>query len=1172
MLIHLILLSEIILSSMYITALDTKELVVIILSQKEGYHAAHADILQRSIEEQASIMEVEVPKIVLTHQLNVKGSWIVIPLFTYLSDNYSNAKWYFFCLENTVVKLNKLLNVFSQFNSSQELWIGHALYDVEPTIIHHFAEHKKKFKYPHIATGFAMTSKLLNRIAEEISLEFNLSNDFSIDASYELGGFILKSKKPVKLTHVPQLCVVSTSDCATYPRFFHPCDTTISLQNAYFAIKTCAKYHAERIPIIKKTWAKYALNIGYFSDQADKNLPEAYIVTNTTKGHCAKTYDILKEVANILKSKNLDWLIICDDDTIFSVARLMRLLTCYYPKNQIAIGERYGYRVWDSSFGYDYLTGGAGIALSAPLVYQMIDSDVCKCPSSNTPDDMFLFGICLRRLNIELTHSSLFHQARPADYATAYLASQEPVSFHKFWMIDPIKVYNQWFSEADSSLSVPRIHTELTIIRDLQIDQCKKSARNLKPVIDRLIEEITNRSTCTVFVTDRTYHGLINNNKKIFDIFKYNILLHDNEEFSPARQRIQKILAHSKTARCNGYIILVANGFLVSEFLQYVERKELINTHGFFLLLHDYRILTSDLNYIWNRIINVVFVRRYKPYKYRSGDTSARPIINLETVYFPNQKQKFVVTKYLDTWYDGKFRYGKNHFVQKISDLKGKTLRVSVFEHIPGVTKESQNFYKGGPSYSAKGLGVEFEVCIRSVSTILCIFYIDFFLYIFLSLQLIRVISQFMNFKAHYYMPYNIENDRWGALEKNETYTGLIGEALARKATFYIGDLYYTSYLLKFFELSIPYNTECLTFLTPESLTDNSWKLLILPFKLYTWIAVLFTLLLAGGIFHLFSLSYQKHIIIYKDVKRKLININESDKIKELRIKQAKKGLYLFTEAQNSMLYTYSMLLLVSLPRLPNPWALRVLIGWWWIYSILVVVIYRASMTASLANPVATITIDTLNQLAKSSISVGGWSEESKEFFLQSLDSDSQEIGNKFQLIKNEKESIEKVANGSFGYYENEFSLRFAHITKYVLEKEQQENNTQNNKTSDVKHNLHIMKDCIINMPIALGMDKNSPLKPCVDLWIRRTIEVGLVNKWLSDVIYPLRLTERQQEKVSEKALVNLHKLYGALVALTIGYFFSLIVLLWEILHWKYIILNNPKYDKYHLDKFYAKI
>lgn len=65
------------------------------------------------------------------------------------------------------------------------------------------------------------------------------------------------------------------------------------------------------------------------------------------------------------------------------------------------------------------------------------------------------------------------------------------------------------------------------------------------------------------------------------------------------------------------------------------------------------------------------------------------------------------------------------------------------------------------------------------------------------------------------------------------------------------------------------------------------------------------------------------------------------------------KGLYLFTEIGNSILYTYSMLFQVSLPMLPNPWAVRVLIGWWWIYSILVAVSYKASMTATLTNPVS---------------------------------------------------------------------------------------------------------------------------------------------------------------------------------------------------------------------------
>lgn len=62
-------------------------------------------------------------------------------------------------------------------------------------------------------------------------------------------------------------------------------------------------------------------------------------------------------------------------------------------------------------------------------------------------------------------------------------------------------------------------------------------------------------------------------------------------------------------------------------------------------------------------------------------------------------------------------------------------------------------------------------------------------------------------------------------------------------------------------------------------------------------------------------------------------------------------GLYLFGEIMNSLLYTYSMLLLVSIPKLPTGWSLRMLTGWYWLYCTLVVVSYRASMTAILASP-----------------------------------------------------------------------------------------------------------------------------------------------------------------------------------------------------------------------------
>lgn len=87
-----------------------------------------------------------------------------------------------------------------------------------------------------------------------------------------------------------------------------------------------------------------------------------------------------------------------------------------------------------------------------------------------------------------------------------------------------------------------------------------------------------------------------------------------------------------------------------------------------------------------------------------------------------------------------------------------------------------------------------------------------------------------MNFKTNYYMPSNIANERWGTVGDNDSYTGLLGEAVAENADFFLGDLHYTLNNLNYFDLSTPYISECLTFLTPEALTDNSWKLLILPF------------------------------------------------------------------------------------------------------------------------------------------------------------------------------------------------------------------------------------------------------------------------------------------------------------------------------------------------------
>lgn len=89
-----------------------------------------------------------------------------------------------------------------------------------------------------------------------------------------------------------------------------------------------------------------------------------------------------------------------------------------------------------------------------------------------------------------------------------------------------------------------------------------------------------------------------------------------------------------------------------------------------------------------------------------------------------------------------------------------------------------------------------------------------------------------MNFRSEIYEPENAEIELWGQKTTGGKYTGIIGEMVQSVSDIALGDLYYTPYLLNVMDLSIPYNTECLTFLTAESLTDNSWKTLILPFRL----------------------------------------------------------------------------------------------------------------------------------------------------------------------------------------------------------------------------------------------------------------------------------------------------------------------------------------------------
>ena len=57
---------------------------------------------------------------------------------------------------------------------------------------------------------------------------------------------------------------------------------------------------------------------------------------NTKSGHCNKTFAILQ---NFFTMDQYQFLVIVDDDTILSVARLVQMLACYIEEDSFLLGN-----------------------------------------------------------------------------------------------------------------------------------------------------------------------------------------------------------------------------------------------------------------------------------------------------------------------------------------------------------------------------------------------------------------------------------------------------------------------------------------------------------------------------------------------------------------------------------------------------------------------------------------------------------------------------------------------------------------------------------------------------------------------------------------------------------------------------------------------------------------
>ncbi|CAJ0957015.1 unnamed protein product, partial [Mesorhabditis belari] len=440
----------------------------VILSQPCSFDLRTADKLFSNL--RAQFTGDKTKSAALSHNFSefTWGHWAVSPLASSLSKHFDEQPydWVVFLDPNSVVDVKRLESFLKKHDAKVDHFFGYKLLDEQPTIIHHFRgfDSISKLPYPSFSAGFAFSCALFKKLAN-LPEEKKSAHVFAIDAKHELAALI-KDSLDFELENAAEIfCLFPQANCAVtylFPQYsvIEGCDgENIDRDEVYTAVKTYSEFHRSRVVVVKRTWANQLKYVDYFSDIEDQFIPtKTFGITNTERGHCAKTLAILKYYVNNLKNfpKN-KWLIIADDDTLLSVSRLFRLLRCYSASEAIILGERYGFGFSaDGTDGYDYPTGGAGMIFSKTAAKSIADS--CVCPRADSPDDMIL-GSCARSLGIPIIHSPAFHQARSIDYAKAYITQIPPISFHKFEDIDPYEEYMGLLHEEIPT--DPRHHTEL---------------------------------------------------------------------------------------------------------------------------------------------------------------------------------------------------------------------------------------------------------------------------------------------------------------------------------------------------------------------------------------------------------------------------------------------------------------------------------------------------------------------------------------------------------------------------------------------------------------------------------------------------------------------------------------------------------------------------------------
>ena len=212
------------------------------------------------------------------------------------------VEWAAVLAENTELDLKNLnlaVEKYSSFRPSEEpLFLGRVLRDTESSIVHHF-DSPGALDYPDTESGFFLSRKLVLDLEEELkeldearSSRTHTStpskrdelfpSNFNIDPAYEFAKYLNNEGNGVELKNLDEICAKKSKKLNCITSFKQETSCLKSSQGAELkavmgrslvAVKTCSKFHKDRLAAVQATWAPRVPHLEFISDAEDEEHP-----------------------------------------------------------------------------------------------------------------------------------------------------------------------------------------------------------------------------------------------------------------------------------------------------------------------------------------------------------------------------------------------------------------------------------------------------------------------------------------------------------------------------------------------------------------------------------------------------------------------------------------------------------------------------------------------------------------------------------------------------------------------------------------------------------------------------------------------------------------------------------------------------------------------------------